>query len=232
MEALKTISQGLNAILFPSACPCCGDIQADEQRLLCPFCSEHAFDVANPQRLDTCSVEILPEFIRFQDAMWKYDKYGSLQELIIRLKYQGMAKLGMQLGTLLGYYLVENPAFREQETYVLIPVPLHPARKRKRGYNQARSIAEGVSRVTGISIINENAITRIRNTPTQTGLNYNKRMRNIRRAFKVNNPEGLNGCTPIIIDDVFTTGSTTFELAVTLKPHSGHDMGILTVALV
>ncbi|MEX2402632.1 MAG: hypothetical protein WD625_00800, partial [Balneolales bacterium] len=98
MKAIKTLSQGLNAILFPSFCQCCGDIQIEDGRLLCPFCIEHLFEDANPRRLESCTEVFLPECIRFQDALWKYDKFGYLQELLIKLKYHGMAKLGEQLG--------------------------------------------------------------------------------------------------------------------------------------
>jgi ComF family protein len=114
---------------------------------------------------------------------------------------------------------------------VLLPVPLHPARERKRGYNQSRLIAEGISEITGDRVSKKGDVTRIRNTRTQTGYSMGKRMKNISGAFSLNNPESFAGNFVIIVDDVFTTGSTVFELAHTLQPAEPADIGILTIAL-
>ncbi|MEX0779141.1 MAG: ComF family protein [Balneolales bacterium] len=180
---------------------------------------------------DVCTEIFLPEHILFQDALWKYDKSGYIQEILVQLKYHGMGKLGGQLGSLLGFHLLSNPAFRQSKDYILIPVPLHTSRKRKRGYNQALLIAEGISSVTNIPVLEERCITRIRNTQSQTGFNLDKRMQNIKDAFKVNKPEALSGRIPILVDDVFTTGTTTFELSAAIMPYSKHEMGIVTVAM-
>lgn len=231
MKVFKILAHGLNAVLFPPACQCCGDVQVEDNRLLCPYCTEHLFEFANPERSDSCSEIILPEYIAFQDALWKYDKGGYLQDLLYKLKYHGMSTLGVQLGRLLGAQLLNNPAYHQQNEYILLPVPLHPARKRKRGYNQARSIATGISGYAGIPVIHERAVIRLKNTRSQTGYNLSKRIQNLKQAFRVDRPEALNGRIPVIVDDVFTTGTTAFELAAAVRPHTGHSMGIVTVAL-
>lgn len=231
MKVFRTLTEGLNAVLFPTACQCCGDVQVEDDDLLCAYCIEHLFEDANPERLDACTDVFLPEYIGFQDALWKYDKGGHLQELLIKLKYHGMAKLGVQLGRLLGARLSGNPACQKEEACILVPVPLHPARRRKRGYNQAESIATGVSKFTGIPVADEEVIIRTRNTRTQTGFTLNRRMQNLKQAFRIQKPEVLAGKIPIIVDDVFTTGTTTFELAATLKPCCDQNMGVITVAM-
>ncbi|MEX0686625.1 MAG: ComF family protein [Balneolales bacterium] len=231
MLTFRSLAQGINALLFPPICPCCGDLQSNNENLICAWCIDNLFEQANPYGLDQCTEAFLPENIAFQDALWRYDKGGYVQELLVKLKYHGIATIGVQLGCLLGIQLMKNPAFQNMEDHILIPVPLHHARKRKRGYNQSACIAEGISSVTGIPIIEEGSLKRSRNTHTQTGFNLNMRMANLKDAFTMQRPATLADRFPVIVDDVFTTGTTTFELAATIKPFTSKEIGIVTVAL-
>ena len=114
---------------------------------------------------------------------------------------------------------------------ILLPVPLHPKKKRYRGYNQAQLIASGVAEVTGIPIIHEESVVRHRFTITQTGQNLQGRMKNLQEAFKVLRPEDIAQKRVIIIDDVFTTGATAFALSNILKKEGMNKSGILTVCM-
>ncbi len=97
---------------------------------------------------------------------------------------------------------------------LIIPVPLHPARYRSRGFNQAIEIAWPISKALDIPIDNH-TIKRIVNTGTQTKLHARERRKNLRGAFQLKKP--LTAKHIAIIDDVITTGSTVTELAVVLK---------------
>lgn len=160
---------------------------------------------------------ILPESVYQQYALWNFDKGGALQDLLHALKYDGLAAVGEEVGTLLGRRLMDHylsDYVWPPEDYVLLPVPLHSLKLRMRGYNQARQIALGIERSTGIKIIEEDAVRRVRNTKSQTGFSVDKRMENIQGAFEIKVAHFITGKVVIIVDDVFTTGATTFELAM------------------
>ena len=120
---------------------------------------------------------------------------------------------------------------KQDELVYLLPVPLHPSRFRKRGYNQAEKIAEGVAEVTGYEVCPSDAVVRVRNTTSQTGLRIRQRERNIKNAFEVRRPDLIRNRCILIVDDVYTTGATTFELSSALESHEPARIHILTVAL-
>lgn len=229
---MKNILNGYLELLFPKICACCGTQLAGQATALCEFCKYDRFEFA-----DSCihgiSDEILPEFVAFRTALWQFDKGGYLQDLLHRLKYDYLYGLGVEFGIELGKIvrrIVASSGYSFSYQPFLVPVPLHRKKKRQRGYNQAFAICEGISTTTGWAIIDENVIQRIRNTQTQTGLTFSERKKNLSEAFRVNNIEFLPYELPIIVDDVFTTGSTVMELSGTLKGAGAQRIGIATLA--
>lgn len=232
-DFLRTVARGLTGVAFPGICICCG-MPLQQSRYLCHYCSYDRFEDANPGGADSCTGVILPEMISVQDALWKYDKNDLLQKLIRELKYNGMGALGVDLGRLAGSQVAASRMryhINSGTEIVLLPVPLHSKRERKRGYNQSERIASGISGITGFRLSGRGEVTRIKNTRTQTGFSMQKRMKNISGAFRMNNPGTIRGNFVIIVDDVFTTGSTVFELARTIVPGDPAGIGILTVAM-
>jgi ComF family protein len=98
---------------------------------------------------------------------------------------------------------------------VLVPVPLHPARQRERGFNQARLLSELLS--VEVSIPSKLHLDRIRYTTTQTALDRSERMENLHNAFRLRKNADVRGLRVLLIDDVLTTGSTVNECARVLK---------------
>jgi predicted amidophosphoribosyltransferase len=225
---------GFRHMLFPGVCLSCGQPSADGEGLLCPFCQEEKFDKANPFDTITCPGVILPEGILFQFALWKYDKGGILQRLLHSIKYNGLGRLGYELGCLTGKALLEcnklEGILNTVEGSCLLPVPLHPRRKRMRGFNQAEVIAMGISEVTGIPLLDELSVIRKTHTLTQTGFSILQRSRNLEGVFEVTDPGDIDGKFVIIIDDVFTTGATTYSLASSVIACNPTGSGIVTVA--
>jgi ComF family protein len=131
--------------------------------------------------------------------------------------------LARPLGRLLCECL-EREAF---QGHVVIPVPLHRKRERRRGFNQARLIAESLTQLN--RTIDTAILHRKKNTPSQTGLSRSQRTLNLAGAFEVRGrvPECV-----IVVDDVYTTGSTLHEVAKTLKRHGAIRVEVLTVARV
>jgi ComF family protein len=134
--------------------------------------------------------------------------------LVHELKYQGRKKLAPLLGDALTSLMMTDGLLRHAD--LLVPIPLHPARLRERGYNQSELLARRVSALTGIPI--SGALRRVKNTKTQARIvDEAARMRNLKGAFAVRPDAGLKDKQVILIDDVTTTGATLNAAAQVLK---------------
>lgn len=230
---LHTLSEGLKGIFFPNICMACKDGLPGSKNMLCAYCSTQRFEDPNPDRYASLPLVILPESVDFQDSMWLFDKTGGLRTLLHAVKYDGLVRLAHDLG-----YLMHTQVFSKRAEFqtwtpdntVILAVPMHSFRKRKRGYNQAAEIAQGFSIASGIPVLEENVVVRSRFTRSQTGFSQTRRAQNVRSAFTVKRPDCLLQRKVLIIDDVFTTGATTFEIAQTLIEYRVSGCGILTVA--
>ncbi|MEX0680276.1 MAG: phosphoribosyltransferase family protein [Balneolales bacterium] len=215
-------------LIYPVTCLVCGD-RVGEDSQLCTYCLKYAFEPANAGGMESCDGIILPDWIVMQDSLWEFDKGGFLQDILHYAKYNGFASLCVVLGRELGYKIRYNRWLDSRRSVILLPVPLHPARQRKRGYNQSAKIAEGIAEVTGSAVADSKSVVRVRNTRTQTGLNSTLRWENTLNAFSLNRGEVFNGQTVLIVDDIITTGATTLELAKIVRDHCA-SVGIVTVA--
>lgn len=137
------------------------------------------------------------------------DYRAPMPDLIHALKYRGMATLGTYLGTKMADYAKDYSAFYEYS--LVVPVPLHPVRKRERGYNQSAIIAQKLARDLGKSYLD--CVQRKRYTRSQTTLERKARLSNLSGAFRVKDKSAVKGKCVILVDDVFTTGSTLNEVS-------------------
>lgn len=224
---------GLSSVAFPHVCICCGMETTEKERHICSFCKGERFEPANPQLLTSSSGAILPQGVCLQHALWLFDKGGMLQHLMHYLKYERLTTIGSELGRMLGRSLEKHPGVQDMmknKEMLLVPVPLHYLKFRKRGFNQAFMIAKGMQEVLDIAICDLKSVIRKKNTRSQTGFTVSKRISNIKDAFLVRRPEEFRDHYLIIVDDVFTTGSTTFELAGGLRQAESAEIVIATVA--
>lgn len=201
---------------------------------MCSFCMEDRFEDANPNNERVSSDSLLPEGILVQHALWKFDKGGDLQNLLHQLKYERLTTIAVDLGRKLGQRVANHPflaeLFDDRES-VILPVPLHFAKFRYRGFNQAFKLAQGFQEVwEDMRMCGIKDIIRTKNTLSQTGFSLEERLQNMENAFEIRNKEMINGKVVVIIDDVFTTGATTFELAQSLRQAEAGPIVILTVA--
>lgn len=231
---IQKLTKGLTQIAFPNVCVCCGHENTQQERQLCSFCMEDRFEDANPDNERVSSDSLLPEGILVQHALWKFDKGGDLQNLLHQLKYERLTTIAVDLGRKLGQRVANHPflaeLFDDQES-VILPVPLHFAKYRYRGFNQAFKLAQGFQEAwEDMHICGIKDVVRTKNTLSQTGFSLEKRLQNMENAFEIRNKEMINGYVVVIIDDVFTTGATTFELAQSLQKAEAGPIVILTVA--
>jgi ComF family protein len=122
-----------------------------------------------------------------------------------QLKYKGNKDLGLQLGRLMGNALKNAARFNEIE--VLVPLPLFPSKEKKRGYNQAMVLCEGMAEILSIPILDK-VITRPQHTETQTQKGRIERWKNIEGKFQLIDPQAIQNKHLLLVDDVVTTGAT------------------------
>lgn len=226
LKPISFLKESLTELLFPKVCSLCGMPLSGKQQFICGECIRYKFEHAELSKEELLNI---PEDVDGRIALWQFDKGGYLQELLHDLKYNRLTGLGLDLGAALGMKIKLATNISEDEV-LLLPVPLHPKKRRKRGYNQSYYIAKGVQRVIKADIIPVKAVQRIRNTRTQTGFSLEQRRSNIEGAFVVNDTRVVEGKSILIIDDVFTTGATSFELAHMTKKAGASKIYIATVA--
>jgi len=170
-----------------------------------------------------------PPLFRRARAVATYDaaatQGGPLNRLLHEFKYQRDVSLAPTLATLLGQRL----PFELGDYDRIVPVPLHPARLRWRGFNQALLLARRLER-TIRPRVDPFALQRPRSTPPQVGLDHDERQRNVRGAFAVRKGHEPRGLSVLLIDDVYTTGATVNECARVLRRAGAADVDVLVVA--
>lgn len=208
----------MESLFFPDVCVACGHATVSDSRIVCSFCLEERLIPSDPD-----PDLILPEGVVDVRSAWRFDKEGTIQDLLHALKYRGLSKVAFELG---------HEAARRLGLpgHDLVPVPLHPSRERARGYNQARRIAEGMAARTGGRVVPESVVVRVRRTLTQTGFNLAQRGANMEGVFELRDPAGISGRPLILVDDVFTTGATLFELARCLRQATPESILLATLA--
>jgi ComF family protein len=161
---------------------------------------------------------------------------GTLRKVVLELKFHRRERLGVRLGHLLVQpWLALQAALTLQESWLVLPVPLHRSRERERGYNQATLLAQGFAQAlrqrgsTGLQF-DRRALTRERSTAPQSGLSVQARRDNVRGVFSVTAPKRLRDRNMILVDDVMTTGATASACAAELKRCGAQRVVVLTLA--
>jgi ComF family protein len=152
---------------------------------------------------------------------------GLVLDVIHRYKYNGQIWFEPFLAGLLEQ--AARPWLEPGRWDALVPVPLHPTKKRERGFNQAERLAVAFGAAAGLPV-NKNALERVESTPTQTRLTQAERRANVRDAFRCRAGEAVKGLKLILIDDVMTTGATTNACARELTRAGAAEVCVWTVA--
>lgn len=157
-----------------------------------------------------------------------YFTSGSLvQHSLHLLKYKSGKEIGIYFGQQMGSSLKQSGRFNDCE--IIVPLPLFPAREKKRGYNQASLIAEGLSHSLKIPAIHD-AVFRIKRTETQTKKSRIQRWQNMESTFEVRDPGKISGRHILLVDDVITTGASLEACGLALLKVPGVRMSIACLA--
>lgn len=216
-------------LFFPQSCAVCGRNLVSGEKTFCSFCLTDLPRTDFHKNTDNPVVQLFysnPR-IKYATAYFKFRKGSKFQKVIHKLKYNGMPEIGTEMGKYFGAEISDS-VFNEVD--VLIPVPLHPNRFKKRGYNQSEKIAEGMAVSLNKSVDSE-SIVRFVDNQTQTKKNQEERRKNVDSIFQIKNAEMLKNKHILIIDDVITTGSTLISLAEEISKIEGTKISIAALGM-
>lgn len=168
----------------------------------------------------------------FAFSLFAFREGDNFSKIIYQLKYGGMKRLGIYLGEKLGIELQNHLKVNGLTFDLLIPVPLFKTKVRERGFNQSDFICIGINKKLNIKF-SPHLVTRVRHTKTQTKLNREDRIRNMKDAFKINKKceNEIYGKRVILVDDVVTTGSTINEVIKVIEEKGCNDVMTCVLAM-
>ena len=216
-------------LFYPRVCAACGEALLKDEETVCLKCRYLLPRTGYENNPENPLAQTFYGRVKFHavTACFFFAKSGKVQHLIHQLKYKGNKEAGVFLGQQIGQSIKEAPLF--QGIDYLIPVPLHPKREKKRGYNQSLMIAKGINEVTGIAI-GDKYLIRAVNTTTQTKKSAEERFKNVKDIFEVRFANELENKHVLLIDDVLTTGSTLESCAHALENIPGIIISAATAA--
>lgn len=228
MNYLYDLWDDFISLLFPRICHACGRHLLRNENLICTACyvsiPRTGFHLANDNPVarlfwGRCVVE--------RAAAFSYYTRGSrIRRLIHRLKYSGFSELGYELGRIYGSSLKDSTFLRGID--LIVPVPLHPARERMRGFNQSLLIARGLSDSAGIAL-ETTALVRAAVSSTQTRRSRYDRWTNVEGIFRVTCETAIEGKHLLLVDDVITTGSTIEACVNELRKSKGTRVSVVAL---
>lgn len=220
--------------IFPIRCVCCG--QQATSNSICERCLKRL----EPYNGDYChgcgeilDVETKSSFCLkciLEPRGWEWIRFyglyeGLLKDLILRLKFDhDFSVLRILQKLLISVYFREKIPFN---IHMIVPVPTHKVRLQQRGFNQVVEIARGLSKATKLPLITD-LLVKVKNTPPQVGLPFSERAKNVRGAYLVK--KNIYKRNVVLIDDVYTTGSTLDECTKALKKAGADKIVVMVLA--
>ena len=215
------------SLLFPHTCELCAEGLVKNEKLICTHCISNLPRFIDQEETRTFLPHIInAHFYSYVFACIKYYKQGIGQKLLQRIKYDNKPELAMLMGYLLGNEINKSRVHFD----IIVPVPLHRKKLRKRGYNQSDYFARGISKSTGI-LWYQKILVRLKNNPSQTNKSRNERIENVEGIFHVKGKNEIQSKSVLLVDDVITTGATLSACASTLIDAGAEVTGIASIAL-
>jgi ComF family protein len=226
---MASIFYYLTELLFPRLCVVCGDKLIEQEQWICLHCLHHIprtnFHLEPDNRVSQLFYGRVK--VEFATSFFYFSKGSKYQTLLHNLKYKGMKELGAEIGKYFAIDLMQSQDFSSVD--VICPVPLHPSKEKKRGYNQSWWIASGMARQMQKEL-SDNNLKRVTATETQTRKGRFERWQNVEGIFELSNPEAFSGKHILLVDDVVTTGSTLEACAHAITTKTNAYVSIATLA--
>lgn len=237
-EKYKSFSEKILNILYPTDIKCifCGDeLSETTEACTCEKCLKNLPFIDNENICKFCGVPVkslvsicevcYEQMPTFKLARAPFEYTGNIKFIINRFKYNN----GKYLAKPLSYFMAETYFQNKFNCDFMIFIPLTKEKLKKRGYNQAELLANELSKRINLDV-KKDVILKVKNTLTQTKLTRFERKINLENAFKISNKNALKKKSILVVDDVFTTGTTTEHISKLLMKAGAKSVKILTLA--
>jgi ComF family protein len=224
----KKYTEGFISLFYPKSCFACGNSLFGNEDIICTYCRHTLPETGYHDIHDNPVEKLFWGRVKVENAtsFLFYDKESKYGHLLHKFKYFGHQEIGIFLGEMLGSRL-ENTDFKKID--LIIPIPLHASKMRKRGFNQSEIFGYGIAKSLCKPIFG-NALKRKIFTSTQTRKGRYQRWQNVEGIFKVTDPEKLKNKHILLIDDVVTTGATLEAAGNAILKIEGTSLSIATLA--
>lgn len=214
-------------LVYPPLCFSCNEILLPAEQIICAQCKLDLPVLENPlviERIKNRLSDISPPYL----CCFLYYKRGNMtQQLLYSFKYQGYEAVGLSLGRWFGGFMLKTIDISNID--LIVPIPLHKSKLKKRGFNQSAIIAKGISEMTGIPV-QLDIVKRISKNKSQTKKSRFSRMMNVKEIFRVRNSPAIENKHVLLVDDVITTGSTIASCATVLLNAGAGSVSIASLA--
>ncbi len=217
-------------LFFPKVCVACNNLLVDNEHTICLDC-RHDLPVTNFHFDDSDVVKkVLYGRANIENgtALFRFEKKGKVQQLIHNLKYRGHEHIGHFLGNWLGGELKTINAY--QQIDAVIPVPMHPKKLKKRGYNQVAQFGQQIAEALNAEY-KDNILVKITNTQSQTIKSRFSRWDSSNELFTINNRDSLKHQHILLVDDLITTGATLEACITVLNQAKNIKISVATMAI-
>jgi len=210
--------KSLISLFFPICCHVCGRSLSEGEKILCLKCISALprTDFHVWENNDLMKKLVNLQKLQRASAFLKFTKGEKTQRLVHKLKYENHPDIGLALGDLYGREL--RQAGYDSLVDIIIPIPLHKSKLRKRGYNQSAQFAAGLSKALEIPW-SDSAVARKVNNPSQTHKSKTERWSSVEGIFHVKRPELILDKNILLVDDVITTGATIESCGMELEKY-------------
>lgn len=217
------------SMFYPRLCAGCGNALWQNEEILCLSCLLHLPETHYHQHHDQVLTDIFAGRVPVREvaSLMFYNKGSIVQRILHQLKYKGQKEIGRYLGRYYGQQLHQEERFRSVDC--ILPIPLHPRKERKRGYNQSEWIAIGLSEGLGKPYLTD-VLVRTHFTDTQTKKSRFNRWENVKEVFDVQHAEKIRYKHVLVCDDVLTTGATMEAAVQHLIGVEGVTVSVVTLA--
>jgi len=226
----KEIIDHFIGLFYPEFCAACGQSLVSGEKTICLSCLQKI-----PRtRLHLQKDNVIEQRfwgkanIERATAFYYFTKKSNFQKILHQLKYKNNKEVGVVMGKYAAAELAESEDFANFD--FIIPVPLHPKKQNKRGYNQALCIVQGLAEILKGEINTENLVRVIEN-PTQTKKSVYERWENTKGIFEVKNPQLFENKRILLVDDVLTTGSTIIACVEAIHDVCNAKVSVFTLAV-
>jgi len=216
------------ALVFPRTCCVCKRSLFEFENHLCKICVSQLPITSYHLRADDNDLKVKIDGLTQAGRLFsflRFTKRGMSQKILHQLKYKSKPELGNFLGRMYGQLLYE---YYVGQWDAVVPVPLHPVKLKRRGYNQSERFAQGLAEMFHIPV--STALRRIKVTETQTNKSRWQRWENVDSVFDVADGAPFSGKRILLVDDVMTTGATLAACANTLLSSGAGSVDIAVIA--